>query len=389
MAYKQDINLFKAAGGERAKSKQIPLIKKVTLVAVVIVVLVLAAVGGLYYYSSTVAKTLDAKKKLAKSYTDTSNRTRAESAVYLQLQSQLQAADALEYVNLIKPGYFSNLSQTELNAIQAYIESESNPYSVTNNFAEMAEEVLAQIDLSLYSETLGAEDVTEASYNLNFLYGALHYMNELSPVFEDLPLQNRDIWYCYYRGKAVFFLKGNAAEANEASAEELVAGLQDQAALGLPHSPFSTIYPSTLSQLEGRGSRYCLINMSDTDSYLVIALDCKSYVERLTEIIDDRFQLQMDEVSNPGTYTLSEVKFLKDESSLSISFTMDQTKLFSIQKVCDAINTSEFFHAEDSMVYSISSDEGSTTAQLKFTVLNEAVEAMSEQATIFFRIKEA
>ncbi|MBO4534890.1 MAG: hypothetical protein J5755_03005 [Clostridia bacterium] len=392
MAYKQDINLFKAAGGERAKAKKMSLTKKLTIVVILVLVVVLGGVGGLFYYNYTLQSQLKKLTTQADNYRTTSLRTTAAVKEYQQLLSQLQAQDAIEFLSMTKPSYFTNMSQTEINAIRNYVESEATKFTLYNDFDEIAEEVLKKLDLEQYNEALQMGDVAETQYTLNFLYGALRYMVSLRDVFGELPLQYTEddteygIWYSYYRGKAVFFFKGEEG-ADTADAEALVEALRDAATLGLPHSPFATLYPSGLSSLEERGSRYYLINQEDIN-YLVVAIDCKTVTERFTEVVDDRFDLQMLNVEDPGKYALDEVRFSPDTSVFSVVFKMDQTKMFSIKDVCDAINASEFFHAEDSFAYPTTSVMGEVSAELKFTVVNEAVTAMLESAERYFTIRE-
>jgi hypothetical protein len=393
MAYKQDINLFKAAGGERAKSKKMSLTKKLALVVVVVLILVLGAVGGLFYYNYTLQAQLKVLTTKADNYRSTSLRTTSAVAEYAGLQAQLQASDALEYLNLTKPSYFTNLSRPELNAIRSYVESDATPFTLYNDFDDIAEEVLKKLDLEQYSDAIGVGDRAETEYTLNFLYGALRYMISLRDVFGDLPLQYLDedddfgIWYSYFRGKTVMFFKGNEG-AGQADAEALVAALRDGSTLGLAHSPFATLYPSGMSTLEQRGSRYYLVNQENVN-YLVVAIDCKTVAERFVEVVDDRFDVQMFNVEDPGKYTLENINFNRDTSVFSVEFTMDQTKMFSVKDVCDAVNASEFFHAEDSFAYPATSVMGEVKAPLQFTVVNEAVAAMADAAETYFMIREA
>lgn len=392
MAYKQDINLFKAAGGERAKAKKMSLTKKLTIVVVAVLILVLGGVGGLFYYNYTLQGQLKKLTTQADNYRSTQARTTAAVKEYQQLLSQLQAQDAIEFLSMTKPGYFTNLSQGELGAIRNYVESEATKFTLYNDFDDIAEEVLKKLDLEQYNESLVGGDLAETQYTLNLLYGALRYMISLRDVFGDLPLQYTEddddygIWYSYYRGKAIFFFKGEEG-ADTADAEALVESLRDAATLGLTHSPFATLYPSGLSSLEERGSRYYLINQEDTN-YLVVAIDCKTVTERFTEVVDDRFELQMLNVEDPGKYALSEVTFNSDTAEFSVKFKMDQTKMFSIKDVCDAVNASEFFRAEDKFAYPATSLMGEVSAELVFTVINEAVTAMRDSAEDHFTVRE-
>lgn len=392
MAVKSDINLFRAAGGERAKARKMPVTKKMGIVVLVVVLVVAVAIGGLYYYNSILTKQLKEEQELRDAYTITQAANRSVLAEYTALRQEVQTAVALEYATQVKPTAFSDLSDEELAAVRQYLAPDGNAaFTYDNRFDEVVEKVLTNMIVSQYGDYAGA-DFVESAYAVRWLYAALCYMKETLPIVRALPMQDPDqtgapVWYCYYRGKMILFLRASAT-VDDSAAAAVVAGLKDKATLGLADSPFTEVRPSDTSLDLNDTSAMHYVTTIGEDKYMVAALNCKHVFERFVDVVDSRFAMA-ETVEYPGTYTLSKPTFDKETSTVKMTVTMTQTDVFGLIDVCHALDASPFFHAEKDFAYEISSVNGEVTAELVFTVVNKACEAMAEAAqSVFVGVEE-
>ncbi len=383
MAVKSDINLFRAAGGERAKARKMPLTKKMGIVVLVVVLVVAVAIGGLYYYNSILQKQLKEQQELRDAYAITQAANRSVLQEFSALRQEVQTAVALEYSTQMTPGFFTDLSVEELTAVRQYLtEGGNSAFDYNNRFDEVSDAVLTNMVVSQYSDYAG-EDFVESAHAVRFLYSALCYMKETQNIVRALPMQDPDqtgapVWYCYYRGKMILFLHAPAT-VDDSAAATVVAGLKDKATLGLADSPFADVYPDDTSLDLNDTSTMHYVTTVGEDKYMVAALTCKSVFERFVDVVENRFAMA-EAVEYPGTYTLTKPTFEKASSLLKMTVTMTQTDVFGLIDVCHALDASPFFHAEKDFAYEISSVNGEVTAELVFRVVNKACEAMAEVA---------
>ena len=368
-AYKKDINLFKAAGGERAKSKKMAAGKKLVILAVFVIILLAGAIGALYYFNNYVyGAQLEALETTNKNYNRTANATRTVLTEYKSVNEQKNTAVLIEYQSMLNAGFTSDLSKDELQAIRNYLALETTPFSIDNHFEEVVDDVLKQLNLSHYNTE--NESFADDSYSARFLYGALSYMKTMQPVCIELPMQYLEededeyYWYCYYRGKFVMMLRntgGNAAA--------LASQLQSPADLGC--APFCSLVPGAGSTLSSDFSLYTTVTVNDgAESYTIIAITCKTVAERFVDSVEDIFSRQ----------TLSN----NDGAIFSVTFTMEQTAEFRLKDVCDAVAASPFFISKNDFAYEINDSVGSISRPLMFVVTNRAVDATRDAAIAFF-----
>ncbi len=388
-AYKKDINLFKAAGGERAKAKKMAASKKLILVAIVVVLLVGGAIGGLYYFNKTFEGRLEKLETQAQNYSNTQRGTRSLLTEYKEVQSQAQTAALLEYQSMLSPSFSTDLSREEIMAIRNYLSQDTTGYTIDNNFDDVVDDILGQLNLVQYSDaTTYADDIYKAS----FLYGALSFMKTMRPVFASLPLQyieeNADgtgdaeeyYWYCYYRGKFVMMLR--ATTGNDAV---LATQLQDPALLGA--DPFCSLDRGISTVLDADFATYTTVSVGDANTqYVVIAITCKTVPERFLDCVENIFSQQMGSVAY--RYEVSNFKFEAESSTFSVDFLMTQTDEFVLKDVCDAVTSSPFFVTRMDYAYEISDAPGVIQRTLRFGLNNEAINATLEEAVNFFTIVE-
>ena len=377
-AYKKDINLFKAAGGERAKSKKMDASKKLILVAILVLILVGGGIGALLYFKGVYTGKLEALEKTADNYKRTSAVTQSVIEEYNDVIQQKNTAVLIEYQSMLEPGFSSDLSAEELAAVRTFLALETTPFSIDNNFEEVVDEVLRQLNLSLYNSA--AENFADEVYRTKFLYCALSYMKTMQPVFVELPLQyvededeDEYYWYCYYRGKFVMMLRNTGGDA-----AALATQLQSED--DLLCSPFCSLKTDS-ANLDNDFSMYTTVTVGDgADSYTIIAITCKTVAERFKDSVTNIFSQQQ----NVETKYILGNNYKFSSGTFSVDFTMDQTAEFNLKDVCDAIAASPFFVSKKEFAYEISDGVSTIQRTLEFYVNNEAVNATKEAAEAFF-----
>lgn len=381
-AYKKDINLFKAAGGERAKSKKMAATKKLVLVAVLVIILVAGGIGALLYFNNVYTKKLDALKKTKENYEHTQSATTTSVEEYKSVQTQINTAVLIEYQSMLNAGFSSDLSAEELKAVRAFLALETTPFTIDNHFEDVVDEVLRQLNLKQYADA--GETFADDVYSAKFLYGALSYMKTMQPVFAELPLQyvedgdeDEYYWYCYYRGKFVMMLRNTGGDA-----AALAQQLQSPADLGC--DPFCSLAAGAGSSLSSDFSLYSTVTVGEgAESYTVIAVTCKTIAERFVDSVENIYAQQ----DLTDGYKMNNYKFA--DGIFSVDFTMmNQSADFRLKNVCDAVASSPFFVSKNDFAYEITDSFGSIERNLKFMVTNEAVNATKEAAISFFAVDD-
>lgn len=384
-AYKKDINLFKAAGGERAKSKKMATTKKLVYVAVLVVILVAGAIAALMYFGRSLNKQLSDLEQQANNYSNTAKSTRSLIEEYNSVKAQMDSAVLIEYQSMLQPAFSTDLSAAELKAVRDFLSLETTGFTIDNNFDDVVDDVLAELNMVQYRDesTSFSDDV----YNAKFLYGALSFMKTMQPVFSELPLQTTDddedfyYWYCYYRGKFVMMLRSTSG-----SAATLAAQLQSPSELGC--APFCSLLPTATNMIDSDNAIYSTVTLTEQEntSYVIIAITCKTVPERFTDILEDVFSQQQGTIQY--RYALSEYTFDRETSTFSVNLRMTQSSEFRLKDVCDAVAASPFFASRPDFAYETNDSSEQIERNLVFDVTNEAVNATYDLAVGYFSIYE-
>lgn len=385
-AYKKDINLFKAAGGERAKSKKMAASRKLVIVAILVVILVAGAIGGLVYYKMTVTKQLNKLVTQAENYRLTATSTRSLLEELHTVEAQSKTALLIEYKSMMQPGFSTDLSADELTTIRNFLSLETTGFTVDNRFDDVVDDILASLNLVQYNDD--SVTFSDDVYDAQFLHGALSYMKSLQPVFINLPQQaiseedSGGYWYCYYRGKMVMLLRSTGGDA-----AALAQQMQTPTDLGC--SPFCSLEPGAASTLDNGFATYATVNLGDADntSYVVMAITCKSVVERFLDSVEQIFAQQSGAVQY--RYSISDYAFQSDSATFSVKFEMEQSVDFRLKDVCDAVAASPFFNSKSNYAYEVSDSPGPIERILEFEVVNNAVTAITDASYAYFRLSES
>ena len=390
-AYKSDINLFKAAGGDRAKSKHVSKTKRLLVVVILVLILVGGAVGGLIYYSTTVKAQLTKLVNTNNNYVATTASTRDGLEELADVKRQIVTQNAIEFAytsNMWTPGLYSDLSNEELRALRSYLSVDGSGYTFMYDFDEVIDLVLNRLNLVAYDDNAVDE------YSARFLYNALYYMKTMRTVFAELPYQMAEedeesyYWYCYYRGKVVMLLKGTDSPVDPIV---LINSLHND--LGI--SPFSTIAPQNNEEIT---YKYYSVSL-EGQTYLALALNSKSVVERFVDTVEQVFDAHT--VNDPTVvnyrYKVTDF-FLSDASQndegelnvlFNVTFSMTQSEYFHLKDVCDALYATPFFANYGNYSFSETDrDEEVSGITLQLILTNQAVSAIRGSALAYFEEME-
>lgn len=384
MAYKKDINLFKAAGGSTSKGKKMPLTKKLLIALVLVTVVCVAVIGVLMSMNSNQEKTLKSLKDRADAYEFTKRVTAEALQNYAKVLAERSSIDVIEYYNEGYGNLMSCLSEKEVAEIKNYINS-TETYTTDYSFYDVSEGILQEIAVAGYNVS-GDESLN----NINFIYSAIANMNTNYALYEVLPNQvetddDYGIWYSYYRGHFVMVLKGGTAD----SADNLTEALISKDTVGV--EPFMKITRSSDNVETLTNSCSLVVNLEEEDesqSYTIICITRKTIFERLINVIEDRIEQALESditlSEDDMSYMIDNISFDQSGGTIEFSLTMYQSESYGFEQVCQAIDESDFFMAESSLSFPTTSTAKRDTKELSFKITNSAYMLMEEVAQNLF-----
>lgn len=383
MAYKKDINLFKAAGGAVGKAKKMPLTKKLLITMVAVVMILGAVIGFLLYLQSGQTAELKKLTEQRDNYTFTKMITQSLLNDYKKVMDAKKSLSIIEYNQELKSNMFSPLSEEELQIVKDYLNS--NAYATDFDFKAVCEGIRKQVVLAPYGVDATDSDSALLTESYNLINSALTNMIDYDRLYEDLPEQNENgIWYSYYRGQFLAVVQGGG------DVSVLLNSLTDSSILGA--SPFLGL------NLSGNGGNEVLgeacgisVNVDGVD-YTVICITRRSYIERLIDIIEKRIDIAIESDYSAGVdylYALGSLSITPDSSEITFTIKVTQTEVFGLEEIAKAIDESLFFHAEQSLAFPWLDKEPSATQTLKYTIKNYAYDIMEDTALSLFRENEA
>lgn len=383
MAYKKDINLFKAAGGTVGKAKKMPLTKKLVIAMVMVVVIIGAVIGFLLYLQSGQNAELKKLKDQKDSYTFTKMITQSLLNEYKNVSGSKESLSIIEYYQELKSNMFSVLTEDELKTVKEYLNN--NSYVTDYDFHAVCEGIRKKVLLAPYTIDSNIDDSAVLQENYKLIYSALTNMVEYESLYRDLPEQNeRGIWYSYYRGQFLAVIEGGGDIGT------LLNSLTDSSQLGI--SPFMNLTSDTLSGKETLNEACGItVNVEGVD-YTIICITRKSNIERLVDIIENRIDIAYEnDYAQTGVdyeYSLGALSITPDSNEIVFTIQVTQTEVFGLEEIAQAIDESAFFKAEKSLTFPWLDKEPTATAELKFVIENYAYDIMEETARSLFRVEE-
>lgn len=374
MAYKKDINLFKAAGGAVSKAKKVPLTKKLLYVLGLVLLVCIVLIAVFSYTNAQQKKELDTLIQQRDAYEFTKRLTQSLLKEYNTVTDAKDSLGFIEYYNELHSELFSPLSVSEITMVKQFINDQG--FSTEFNLSEIADELKLKVLLAPYSIDSSSEDAAVLAESYKYLYTAVSGMIDYSVLFEELPEQGEDsIWYSYFRGQFVAVVKGNG------SYSELITNLTDPDTLGI--EPFFNLVMDSSTGRDILIEGYGLSVSIGEEQYSIISITRKTCVERLFDVMDERIALaiesEYDQTGIDYSYSLGSLSINPSENTISFKISATQTEAFGLEDIVHAIDDSEFFSAGKDLVFDFIDGASEQSADLKFNIDNYAVDIMSER----------
>ncbi len=331
-----DINLFKAAGGEKAKTAKRPI---TTYLALLLVIIMVAGGGTLAFFNSKLAamnNELDNKKALSNSYDDTILYAGSMSLEYLEVIANIEAASAINKYNNATMKLFPNATDGEVAAIKNTVIN--NPSGQSYDFNDVVEGVrFTAWDYPGIRDTL---DSTVENYVLfRFAIDSLGKDQNASRA--------TNVWYTYYRGYFAMMFKGGN---DGLGLDSLAKNLNSSYAAMNEENPFMSLI---LDSVDYSAIKYTTIVYQDV-TYNLMLCPMKSVVERAMDVIEATAQ---QIIEDNGWYSSSQREFAKyaitnfnfNNESMSFSLILDQSISVSTTYF-SALDASAFFEVDNDVI---------------------------------------
>lgn len=379
MAYKKDINLFKAAGGAVSKAKKIPLTKKLLYVLGLVLLVCIVLISVFSYTNAQQKKELDTLIAQKDAYEFTKRITQSLLNEYNTVKDTKASLSFIEYYSEIHSDIFSPLSISEIGIVKQFINDQG--FSTEFDLSEIADELKLKVMLAPYNIDSSNDDSAVLAESYKYLYTAVSGMVDYSELFEDLPEQGEDgIWYSYFRGQFIAVVKGNG------SYSDLITNLTDPDTLGA--DPFFRLVADSSTGRDILTEGYGMTVEIGDEQYSVISITRKSCIERLFDIMDERIALaiesEYDQTGIDYNYSLGSLSINTSERTISFKISATQTEAFGLEDIVHAIDDSEFFSAGKDLVFDFIDGAFEQSADLKFNIDNYAVDIMSEKVEDLF-----
>ena len=351
----RDINLFKAAGGERAKgTKRSPMTYMVMFAIFVIVV----SVGLLVYLNMNANKAVadyDAAKGVAERYGNVKRYVTTLAKEYEKVKNDIDSAAAINQYSEASSNLYPKLTPNELNAVKNAIVN--NPVGEFFSLNDPEEDEpftawdYAGLRESLYNGEISVDEVEDRA----LFYFALE---KLADAQKKSPKTN--VWYAYYRCYLVMVFTGG----DGMGLASLGTALLNNSEPMLGEAPFLTLQMSNAFYYDGVYSPAKYLTHSYNDvNYNVVLMPIKSVLERAVDILEahtaavveaNGWQYQRE----LAAYSLDDISFTNEKLSFTLTL---PTKTNSFTACMDAFDYSYFFRVNEEVARFDSDSEGALT----------------------------
>ena len=352
---KRDINLFKAAGGERAKgAKASPM----AIMAFVTLIVSAIAIGiGVYYNmkASAAVSEYDKKVSLKSSYNTTKVYVRKTSEQYKSIISDIQSAKAInDYIESASHLY-PKATDGEVAAVKETILNNTigNSYSMND---PVEGERFTPWDYGKIADAFYQEEVPEGAEGSE--YRQLYYYAMKALETEQKADQSKNVWYTYYRGYMVMmFTGGNSAIGLDSLVESFNENTESMNGL----APFTEI------EMDGyyySPAKYTYVLYNDT-TYNLLMCPLKSVVERALDILEAHSEALVEQMDYSldqeefASYAIKDITYTKED----LSFTLVLPEGTSFAEYCRDFSASVFFEVDNDVTES-GEREGSNVAYI-------------------------
>ena len=342
---KKDINLFKAAGGERAKATKSSPMSIMIIIGIIVVVLALG-VGVYFNLKVNSAKNEYLKKEDIKNkYLSTRSYVRDLSEEYKKVVTDIESAAAIDEYVQTRSALYPEATATEIAAVQKTIEENplGEPFSL--NIPEESEPFTPR-DYQGLRESLYADDV-EPIEDRELIYYAL-----LNLADKQEELSDESVWYAYYRCYMVVVFTGG--DVSGMGLPTLCDALISSSGTMDGSAPFSKFEMDNLVFDGGMytPAKYVAVPYGE-EVYNILLLPMKSVVERAFDILEGHSAALIEAngwetQTERASYGVDNIRFENE----SLAFDLILPAESSLKGYLDEFDASVFFDVDQSVVRS-------------------------------------
>ena len=344
---KRDINLFKAAGGERAKAgKRSPM----SMMLVLGLVLVVAALGVAAYFNmkvNTAKNDYEKKQTIGSNYDRTINSSAVNqlSAEFNKVKNDIDAAAAINAYVETRSALYPTAKPDEVEAVKATIID--NPLGEMFDLNEPDEEEGGSftprdynaIRASFYSDE--AEDFADKE----LFYYALQKLADKQEADTEV-----NVWYDYYRCYFVTVFTGG----DGLGITRLISALASTNGTMNGQTPFSRLIMPNYIYDDGVyiPAKYHTFIFED-ETYNVLLLPMKSVVERAFDVLEAHANALVEQNDTMGQmelarYGVKDIEFTNSTLSFKLVLSSNDTALYT--GFLDELDASYFFDVGDDVI---------------------------------------
>ena len=371
---KADINLFKAAGGERAKSgKRSP----VSIMIVAGIVLVIAALGVAAFFNFkviTANNNYQKKEKILANY----NRTIADPDVitlseeYKMIMDDIESTAAINAYVETRSALFPEATESEVMAIRNLIHS--NPSGVTFTLTtSAAEDEMDRIAAGIEESEEPVEEEEDETRSLDY-EGLRSYLydDEVEPftdrelfyyALESLAKKQEEaddnVWYAYYR--CYFVMVFTCSDSFDVT--QLVSMMSSIGGAMGGQTPFSKVAMVNDEYNDGYyvPAKYKMIEYEDT-YYQIMLMPMKSVIERAYDILSAHSTALIEQNHWEGqpeyaSFEMRDIVLTNEDLSFSLILPPPQT--VSMSAYVDEFDASHFFEVD----YTFTRSDGDSVSE--------------------------
>ena len=342
---KRDINLFRAAGGERAKStKRSPM----SIMLVVGLVLIIAALGVTAYFNMQVntAKTdYEKKQKIQTNYQKTINSSsvKESSKDYLTVKSDIESASAINTFVETRSALYPEATQTEIAAIrQTILDNPLGEAFSINEVDEEEGETFTPRDFEGLRASFYDEE-RESFADRELFYYALQKLADKQAEDEEV-----NVWYAYYRCYFVTVFTGG----DGLGIARLISALASPSGTMNGSAPFSkiTMVNDVYDDTDYVPAKFKTISYNE-ENYNILLLPMKSVIERAFDILEAHANALVEEKGWQGqpelaAYGVDQIEF----SNTELKFRLILPEDGSLKGFMDEFDASYFFDVASSVM---------------------------------------